>query len=189
MFALGHDGDAGSRRRRATRRSVEVGVKFTTDTFGTVSGVRFYKATANTGTHIGNLWTASGQLLATATFTSESASGWQTVTLREARSHQPNTTYVASYFAPTATTPATRLLLPHPAARPNGGASLDNPPLHALRTPTDDDQRGLQLQRHEHVPVRPFGTNYWVDVVFTPTPRARAGDERARRRRRHTSAT
>ena len=43
---------------------VEVGVRFKADLDGTVTGVRFYKATANTGTHVGNLWTANGTLLA-----------------------------------------------------------------------------------------------------------------------------
>jgi hypothetical protein len=33
-----------------------------------VTGLRFYKAAANTGTHIGSLWTASGTRLAQATF-------------------------------------------------------------------------------------------------------------------------
>ena len=51
--------------------SIEVGVKFTTDASGYVTGIRFYKASTNTGTHIGNLWTSTGQLLATATFTNE----------------------------------------------------------------------------------------------------------------------
>ena len=44
--------------------SVELGVKFTADISGSVTGIRFYKAAANTGTHIGSLWTTSGQLLA-----------------------------------------------------------------------------------------------------------------------------
>ena len=51
------------------KSSIEVGFKFTSDVYGMVNGIRFYKASANTGTHIGNLWTASGQLLASATFT------------------------------------------------------------------------------------------------------------------------
>ena len=45
--------------------AVELGVRFTADTDGYVSGVRFYKATTNTGTHTGSLWTSAGQLLAT----------------------------------------------------------------------------------------------------------------------------
>src|SRR5262249_1092396 len=54
--------------------SVELGVKFTASENGSVTGIRFYKAAANTGTHIGALWSASGTLLASATFTNESAS-------------------------------------------------------------------------------------------------------------------
>ncbi|HVN11848.1 MAG TPA: N,N-dimethylformamidase beta subunit family domain-containing protein, partial [Kineosporiaceae bacterium] len=40
--------------------AVEVGVKFSSDVSGTVTGIRFYKSSKNTGTHVGNLWTASG---------------------------------------------------------------------------------------------------------------------------------
>ena len=31
-------------------------MKFTADYNGTITGIRFYKAAANTGTHIGSLW-------------------------------------------------------------------------------------------------------------------------------------
>ena len=57
--------------------SVELGVRFTTDTSGWVTGVRFYKGAGNTGVHTGSLWASDGTLLSTATFTSETASGWQ----------------------------------------------------------------------------------------------------------------
>src|SRR5947209_3174127 len=57
--------------------AVEVGVKFQSDVDGYVTGVRFYKGAANTGEHIGHLWTSTGQLLATATFHDETGSGWQ----------------------------------------------------------------------------------------------------------------
>ena len=60
--------------------AVEVGVKFRSDVDGHVTGIRFYKGTGNTGTHVGHLWTPTGTLLATATFTGESATGWQQVT-------------------------------------------------------------------------------------------------------------
>ena len=59
--------------------AVELGVKFRSDTAGYITGIRFYKASTNTGTHVGNLWTSTGTLLATATFTNETASGWQQV--------------------------------------------------------------------------------------------------------------
>src|SRR5207237_421238 len=56
---------------------VEVGVLFRSDANGTVSGIRFYKSATNTGTHIGSLWSSTGALLSTATFSNETASGWQ----------------------------------------------------------------------------------------------------------------
>ena len=77
-----------------------MGVKFKADTYGYVTGIRFYKAGTNTGTHIGNLWTATGQLLASATFTNETTSGWQQVNFAQPVALNKNTTYVASYFAP-----------------------------------------------------------------------------------------
>ena len=49
--------------------SVNLGMAFTTDTNGYITGARFYKASTNTGTHVGSLWSASGTLLAQATFT------------------------------------------------------------------------------------------------------------------------
>ena len=51
--------------------AVELGVKFRADVAGSITGVRFYKGTGNTGTHVGHLWTSTGTLLATATFTGE----------------------------------------------------------------------------------------------------------------------
>src|ERR1700733_2722751 len=57
---------------------VEVGVKFISSVNGTVSGIRFYKASTNVGVHVGTLWTANGRRLAQVTFRSETASGWQT---------------------------------------------------------------------------------------------------------------
>src|SRR5690348_16563444 len=42
---------------------IEVGVKFQSEVAGDVTGIRFYKSTTNTGTHVGNLWSADGTLL------------------------------------------------------------------------------------------------------------------------------
>src|SRR5690349_22959622 len=60
------------------RESVELGTPFTPTKDGVVLGIRFYKTPENTGTHVGNLWDASGKRLATVTFSGESARGWQT---------------------------------------------------------------------------------------------------------------
>jgi hypothetical protein len=80
--------------------SVELGVKFSSDVAGSISGIRFYKSAGNTGTHVAHLWSSTGNLLASATFTSETASGWQQVNFAEPVAISANTTYVASYFAP-----------------------------------------------------------------------------------------
>src|SRR6185295_6006740 len=60
-------------------QGVEVGLRFRANSSGYITGIRFYKASTNTGTHTGTLWTSAGVPLATATFTNESASGWQQV--------------------------------------------------------------------------------------------------------------
>ncbi|MEO6879342.1 MAG: DUF4082 domain-containing protein, partial [Mycobacteriaceae bacterium] len=79
---------------------VELGVKFQTTVASLVTGVRFYKASANTGTHTGSLWTSGGTLLATGTFAAESPSGWQSLTFANPVPVSAGTTYVASYNAP-----------------------------------------------------------------------------------------
>ena len=110
--------------------AIELGVKFKSDTFGTIDGIRFYKSAANTGTHVGSLWTASGQKLASATFGSETASGWQDVTFSAPVAIQPNTVYVASYFAPNGHYAASSQYMYKPM--PFGAGMLDSPPLHVL---------------------------------------------------------
>ena len=77
--------------------SIELGVQFRASADGFITGLKFYKSAANTGTHTGSLWSASGQLLATGTFTGETASGWQTLTFATPVAITAGTTYVTSY--------------------------------------------------------------------------------------------
>ena len=150
--------------------SIEVGVKFKTDTFGVVTGIRFYKASTNTGTHIGNLWTSAGQLLASATFTGETASGWQQVNFSQPVPINPNTTYVASYFAPNGHYSRGRQLLLHGAADRGGGQQRGQPAAaraaeHERRRPTDV----YTYASSSTFPTSNFdAANYWVDPVFSP---------------------
>ena len=81
--------------------AIDVGVKFTSDVAGKVTAIKFYKGAGNTGTHTGTLWSATGQQLATATFGTESACGWQTVTFATPVSITAGTTYIASYHTTT----------------------------------------------------------------------------------------
>ena len=58
--------------------AVELGMKFTADTDGAVTAIRYYKGQgAYPGTRVGHLWSRGGRLLASVTFDSDTSSGWQ----------------------------------------------------------------------------------------------------------------
>ena len=77
--------------------SIELGVEFQASANGQITGLRFYKGPQNTGAHVADLWSATGTLLATATFTNETASGWQQVNFSNPVAITAGTIYVASY--------------------------------------------------------------------------------------------
>jgi methionine-rich copper-binding protein CopC len=141
--------------------AVEVGVKFRADVPGKVSGIRFYKGSGNTGTHVGHLWTVAGTLLGTVTFAGETASGWQQATFATPVSISAGTTYVASYFAPNG----------HYADDTGyfAGRAVDNGPLHALADGTDGVNGVYRYGTSgAAVPGNSWqSSNYWVDLTFT----------------------
>jgi Domain of unknown function (DUF4082)/Bacterial Ig domain len=144
-------------------QAVEVGVKFRADSNGSIIGVRFYKAPTNTGTHIGHIWSSSGTLLGTATFTGESSSGWQQANFTSPIPVTANTTYVVSYYAPVGHYSADSYVFAQ--------AGVDNPPLHALASGVDG-QNGVYIYPPSGAlgsfPTSSYlSTNYWVDVVYT----------------------
>jgi len=144
----------------ANRKSaVELGVKFTSDISGFVTGVRFYKYAQNTGIHVGNLWTAGGTLLGTVAFTGETASGWQQATFATPIAITADTTYVVSYHTNTGYYAAT-----------SGGltAAVDQAPLHALSDSTSGGNGVYQYGTASGFPNQTRNAaNYWVDVVVT----------------------
>ena len=142
--------------------AVELGVKFKSDVAGTIAGIRFYKAGANTGTHIGNLWTSNGTQLATVTFTGETASGWQQALFATPVAIASNTVYVASYHANNG----------HYSADVNyfQGKGVDNPPLHALANGVSGGNGVYAYGASSVFPNQTWNAaNYWVDVVFQAT--------------------
>jgi hypothetical protein len=139
---------------------VELGVKFRSDIAGYIHGIRFHKARTNTGTHVGHLWTSNGTRLATATFTNETASGWQQVNFSTPVAISANTIYVASYH----TTKGNYSYDMNYFA--NKGA--DNAPLHALRNGVLGANGVYTYGPAGSFPTYTWNsTNYWVDVVFT----------------------
>ncbi len=138
--------------------SIELGVKFRANEDGYITGLRFYKGIGFTGTHIGHLWTSTGALLAEATFTNESASGWQEVTLGTPVAITAGTTYVASYFSTSGDYTFTD----------NGLAdSVPNGPLQALANGVDGANGVYKYNGDPIFPTDSYqASNYWVDVVF-----------------------
>jgi hypothetical protein len=139
-----------------------LGVSFASDVGGYITGIRFYKSTANTGTHVGNLWDSAGNLLASATFTSESASGWQQASFANPVAVAANTLYVASYHV-------------------SGGhwsvdwnyfrnSGADNAPLHAPENGTATLNGVYTYGSGSAFPTSTNSSNYWVDVLFSPNP-------------------
>jgi len=138
--------------------AVELGVKFRSDVAGTITGIRFYKGTTNTGTHVGTLWSSTGEQLATATFTNETASGWQQVDFASPVPIAANTVYVASYHAPNGRYAGEAAYF--------ASTGVDRAPLHALQNGVSGGN-GVYLYGAGGFPTDTFNSaNYWVDVVF-----------------------
>jgi hypothetical protein len=138
--------------------AVELGVKFQSDVDGFITGLRFYKAAANTGVHVGNLWSETGTLLATVTYTNETASGWQYQALPTPVPIAANTTYIVSYHAPVGRYSADIGYF--------AGSGFDNYPLRAL---ADGENGGNGVYRYgaSAFPSQTWNAgNYWVDVEF-----------------------
>ena len=76
---------------------IELGVNFQSTISGYITGIRFYKPSTDTATHLGHIWNNSGQMLAEAVFSNETASGWQTAYFSTPVLISANTIYNASY--------------------------------------------------------------------------------------------
>src|SRR5262249_31740667 len=141
-------------------QAVTLGVKFQSDVAGSITGLRFYKAAANTGSHVGILWSSTGQSLGTVTFTGETASGWQQATFASPVAIQANTVYVASYFAPNGHYSGNLNYFPT--------QGWDTPPLHALATGVAGGNGVFAYGVAGTFPTSTYqALNYWVDVLFS----------------------
>ena len=93
-------------------------------------------------------------MLATATFTDESASGWEQVDFSQPVAIQAGTTYIASYFTPNGNYADDLTFF--------AGGSFTNGPLTAIK--------GVYAYGEESAfPTQTYSnSNYYVDVVFSP---------------------
>lgn len=137
------------------RIAVELGIRFTPQANGTVTALQYYQGTGNKGVTSATLWSASGSVLAKASFAPSSKVGWRTVTLERPVTLKAGQSYVASYQAPKGGYPVTENALT--AKKTVNGFSL---------------KAGAGVYRYGttgKLPSSTFkGSNYLVDVVFTP---------------------
>lgn len=141
---------------QAQQQGIELGVQFTSDVAGFISGIRFYKGSDNVGLRVGDVWDANGSRLNSVgqarSFSGETASGWQTLTFRVPVPIAANTTYIAAYHSNYGSYSSDQnfFALPHDAA-----------PLHSRGGGGVYAYGGVQF------PTSTFNSsNYWVDVVF-----------------------
>lgn len=156
----------------------DLGLRFQSDSAGFVTGVRFYRGgTAHGGTDIGELWNSSGTLLASATFTNESDSGWQQVNFSSHVAISAHTTYTVSYHMTStvgAYTDNQSSIYTLSQNLNNSGYAKTTGVLHALYSgnPATGNPVGNSMNANTANSSFPntyngLGPNYWVDVVFT----------------------
>ncbi len=136
-------------------RSYELGMKFSADVNGEIAGIRYFKATSETGTHTGRIWSANGTLLASVNFTNETASGWQEATLATPLGITANSVYTVSvntnsHYVFTLSGLATSIV--------NGNLST-----------VADNNNGVFGDIGAFPTTTFFNSNYWRDVRFRPT--------------------
>jgi hypothetical protein len=127
-------------------------MRFSSETDGLVSGVRFFKGEGNGGDHVARLWSADGTLLASAPFRNETQAGWQETRFETPVPITAGASYVVSYSAPQG----------HMAVDTGYFArrGLDARPLRAPKT------AGAWAAAPGSFPRESSGNNFWVDVIF-----------------------
>jgi hypothetical protein len=139
-------------------KSAELGLQFTPESDGFVSGVRFYKGPANTGEHTGSLWNAAGEQLATVDFEDETETGWQTALFTVPVAVTAGTPYTVSYTAPAGGYSMTLDYWPY---RARASAPL-------IATPGIDEP-GVSASAGSFPTKTWYASNYYVDAIFEET--------------------
>ena len=113
----------------------------------------------NTGTHTAELWNTAGTLLASATFTNESSSGWQTVNFATSVAISANTTYIVSYHTTSSYISYT--------AGAFSSSGVDNGSLHALANGVDGGNSVYKYGGASFTTqYNGQAASYWVSPVF-----------------------
>ena len=153
------DSDTPAQTNINDAQSVELGFKFKPSVNGEILGIRFYKGSQDTGTHIGSLWSQDGIRLAEATFINETDNGWQNVNFSTPISVEANKTYIASYNSPTGHYSATQNYFVN---------DIVNGP---ITVPSSANSNGNGVYSYGPAGTFPSSSynnnNYWVDILFS----------------------
>lgn len=133
---------------------LELGMKFKSSLPGNVTKFRYYKVVGETGTHTGHLWSAGGSLLKSAIFTSETDTGWQTVTLDTPFPIDSNVVYVVSVNS----------VSKYGATNDAFTSTITNGPLSSIA-----GNNGVYIYSPGSFPTQSYqNSNYFRDIEFVP---------------------
>jgi len=135
-----------------------LGLRFTSSVSGFVKGIRFFAAdevSATPGNYSGQLWSGTGTLLASGSFTTVTAGAWNELVFSSPILITAGETYVASYHLGSST---------YYASSSNSLVSnFTNGPLTALGS------GGVYFPAATPTfPQFSVQANYWVDILFSP---------------------
>lgn len=128
----------------------QVGVQFRPRSDGYITGMRFYKDPQMKSSHSGYLWSGGGQLLATATFTDETPSGWQEAAF-------PRPVQVLKDLVYMATTDV--IENQHAETR-------DYFPVYSIQGSLLHAENGVFSHKLDELPKESSNSNFWVDVTY-----------------------
>lgn len=154
--------DAPPASAAADSGGIEVGLVIKPSVDGFITGVKFYKNTGDTGTHIGHIWTMNGVSLGSVTFTNESATGWQVAKFASPVAVTAGTDYLVSYYAPNGYYTASSSFFT---------SSFFSS--QYLVVPSPAEVFSTSYYDYASSPTFPRSSfqnaNYWVDAMFSPS--------------------
>ncbi|NLE98437.1 MAG: DUF4082 domain-containing protein, partial [Propionibacterium sp.] len=138
------------------KTSANLGVKFSSDTSGSVTGLQFYRSDLQKQAYTASLWDLNGTLLSQTTFPASSSEGWQTAALPDPVKVNKGRWYVASYLASDGQYVSTDDVF---------GSNWSKSPLNARKHGgTKVEATGTVIPKT--TPKADRGTSFLVDVVF-----------------------
>src|SRR5207302_11033163 len=141
--------------------AVTLGVRFWSTTEGSVSAIQFYRGAVSPQGYIATLFSATGTTLGSVQMPQESGPvpGWQVAQFPSPIPISPNTSYIAAYYAPSGQYADDSLglsqgVIAGPLAAPASASVGGN---------------GVYHQGNGFPNATWQDSNYYVDVLFTPT--------------------